>query len=111
MLFAGTGRGVFRSTNNGASWAAATDGQDDVVFSLAIIGTDIYAGTDERGVFRSVDDGASWTEVNSGLTNSIILSLAVSDTTLFAGTGGGGVFRSIDGGSSWSFRQQGPDEH
>jgi len=43
-------------------------------------GTNLFAGTDGGGVFLSDNDGASWTEVNNGLTNTVVYSLAVSPT-------------------------------
>ncbi len=102
-IFAGTyGGGVFRSTNNGASWTAVNTGLTNwIVFSLAVSGSTLFAGTQGGGVFRSGDNGASWTAVNTGLTNTQVLSLAVSGSTVFTGTYGGGVFRSTNNGASW----------
>ena len=110
---AGTGYGVFKSTNGGASWSAV--GLTDLwVPALALspgYTTDqtLFAGTAGTygGVFKSTDGGASWSAVNSGLTNLDVLALALSpgytsDHTIFAGTYGGGVFKSTDGGASWS---------
>lgn len=56
------------------------------VYSLAVSGTNLFAGTYGGGVFLSTNNGTSWTEVNSGLTNTYVWSLAVSGTNLFAGT-------------------------
>ena len=72
------------------------------VRTLAVSGTNIFAGTDGGGVFLSTDNGTSWTAVNTGLTNRIVQSLAVSGTNLFAGTWGGGVFLSTDNGTNWT---------
>jgi hypothetical protein len=59
-LFAGTWQGgVFLSTNNGDSWTAVNEGlmesmmdPTSVVQSLAIVDSDIYAGTRGAGVWR-----------------------------------------------------------
>jgi len=52
-LFAGTGDGVFRSTNNGTSWIAVNTGLTNTrLFSLAANGSNLVAGTDGRGVWR-----------------------------------------------------------
>jgi photosystem II stability/assembly factor-like uncharacterized protein len=92
-LFAGTGGGVFLSTNNGTSWAAVNNGVTNTnVSALAVSGTNLFAGT-EGGVFRSTNNGTSWTAVNNGVTNTNVSALAVSGTNLFAGTWGGGVWR------------------
>src|SRR5947199_10735603 len=68
-LFAGTYfGGVFRTTNNGASWTAVNNGLTAMdVHILAVSGTSLFAGTN-GGVFRTTDNGASWTAVNNGLT-------------------------------------------
>jgi hypothetical protein len=99
-VFAGAEKGVFRSTNNGVSWDQVN--QIPYIKSLAIIGTNLFAGADGSGVFRSIDDGSSWTCVDSGLTNLYGGLLAVSGTNLFVGTHYGGVFLSTDYGTSWS---------
>ena len=53
-LFAGTsGGGVFRSTDNGASWTAASTGlTSTTVRALAVSGTSLFAGTGGGGVWR-----------------------------------------------------------
>ncbi|MCK7525726.1 MAG: hypothetical protein MZV64_53020 [Ignavibacteriales bacterium] len=51
------------------------------VGSLAVIGTNLYAGTYLTGVFLSTNNGTSWTEVNNGLTNAHVF-LVVSGTNL-----------------------------
>ncbi len=106
-LFAGDGGGgVFRSTNNGASWTAVNSGLTNMnILSLAVSSngqsvTNIFAGTWD-GVFLSTNYGANWTAVNSGLTNTSVRSLVVSGTNLFAATGGG-VFLSTNNGTSWT---------
>ncbi|MBK6876815.1 MAG: hypothetical protein IPG99_10295 [Ignavibacteria bacterium] len=56
-LFAGTGRGVFLSNNNGISWTAVNNGlMNTIVLSLAVSGTNLFAGT-YGGVFRSTNNG------------------------------------------------------
>lgn len=64
--------------------------------SLAVSGTNLFAGIDGGGDFRSTDNGTRWTAVNTGLTDSQIRSLAVNDTNLFAGTNGGNVFLTAE---------------
>ncbi len=52
-LFAGTGRGVFHSTNNGTSWTQVNTGLTDTnVIALATSGTNLFAGTYGHGVWR-----------------------------------------------------------
>ena len=46
--------------------------------SLAVSGTNLFAGTYGGGVFLSTNNGTSWTAVNTGLTNTDVYALAVS---------------------------------
>jgi len=93
---------MFLSTDNGTSWIAVNTGLTNIVRSLVISGTNIFAGTWGAGMFLSTDSGTSWTAVNTGLTNTSIQSLAVSGSNVFAGTYGGGVFLSNNNGASWT---------
>ncbi|MDP4000223.1 MAG: hypothetical protein Q8Q11_02210 [bacterium] len=89
-LFVGTfGRGVFRSADAGNSFASASDGlqgQGVTVWSLAVGGGELYAGT-QQGLFRTTDFGRSWREVNGpdAVRGALIQSVAVGgDTVYFA---------------------------
>ncbi|HUU28477.1 MAG TPA: hypothetical protein VM123_11755 [archaeon] len=88
-----------------AQWVQTSGPYGGVILSFAVSGTNLFAGTYEDGVFLSTNNGTSWTEVNTGLTNTVILALAVSPDSsgnLFAGTGDGGVFLSTNNGTSWT---------
>lgn len=93
--------GVFRSADNGASWTEVNSGlTNEIVLSLAVSGTTLYAGTGGGGVFRSIDGGSNWSSNSDGLTNSNVQSLAVSGLNVYAGTSGG-VFLSTDDTVTW----------
>lgn len=107
-VLAATDGGIFRSTNDGASWTPASNGlAGQFVSSLANNGTALFAGTyganqlSGAGVFRSTDSGATWTPANNGLSSQNILSLGTNGATVFAGAVAGGVFRSTDNGANW----------
>jgi len=101
-LFAGTRGGVFRSTNEGTTWTAASSGLTNLaVWALLFSGTNLFAGTHGGGVCRSTDDGASWIPVNVGLTDTNVESLGLLGMNLFAGTGHG-IFLSTNIGASWA---------
>ena len=101
-IFAGTGgSGIYISSDNGVSWMPVNNGLTNFyVHSLAVKGSDIFAGTN-WGVFLSIDSGSSWNLINNGLTNTFVNALLVNGTDLFAGTEGG-VFMSSDNGNSWT---------
>jgi len=106
-IFAGTMRGgIFRSANNGESWARADSGlPPHVIYSLAVSGTNLFAGLQQYGVFLSADNGSSWRAVNSGLVTSVhgptAYCLLASGTDLFAGTDSG-LYLTEDNGASWT---------
>jgi ligand-binding sensor domain-containing protein len=108
-LFAGTdGTGVFLSTDNGTSWSAASNGlpiteNQNLIWSLASIGANVFAGTGD-GVYLSTNNGMSWTTVNTGLPifNRGVAPLLVSGTNLFAGLWVGDIFLSANNGTSWT---------
>ncbi len=108
-LFAGCGyysgeSNVFRTAFNDTSWTDVSTSLPSTsgVYSLAVSGTNIFAGTYDGGVYRSTDNGTTWNAINNGLKNTMVKALAVSGTNLFAGTDDGGVFLSTDNGTNWA---------
>ena len=85
-----------------AQWVRTNGPYCSSVLSLAVSGTNLFAGTENGGVFLSTNNGTSWTPVNSGLTNTYVLSLGVSGTNLIAGTAMGGIYLSTNNGTSWT---------
>ncbi len=81
-----------------AQWVQTSGPEGTDTYSLAVSGTNLFAGTYKGGVYRSTNSGGSWTAVDSGLTNMWVRALAVSGTNIFAGTYGNGVFLSTNNG-------------
>jgi|GEM_PF-1566763 len=109
---------VFRSPDRGATWLAGHAGLPDGcnVRSLAVKGTQLFAGTAREGVYRSTDQGVTWSPARNGLPEPYsaygeIDHLVANGTSLFAATRprsvgngrtqGGGIYRSDDNGASW----------
>src|SRR5262249_29999223 len=69
-LYAGTGGGVYKSTDGGRQWTAMNTGLADRNVEVVVIDphtpTILYAGT-YGGVFKSSDGGGSWIPINTGL--------------------------------------------
>ncbi len=99
------GNGVYLSTDNGANWNAAGL-QDTLVNALAVMGTNLFAGT-QIGAFISTNNGASWTAADTTLPEIPVEAFAVSGTNLFAGTEDGGVFLSTNYGTNWTAANSG----
>ncbi|MDJ0716953.1 MAG: putative baseplate assembly protein [Prochloraceae cyanobacterium] len=102
-IFAGTDRGIYRSSNNGENWELL--GLPEVaVFSLKIHNNDIFAGSD-RGIYHSTNNGDNWkNKSNESLAQAKVFSLAIHSlenvTYIFAGSDRG-IYRSIDNGNKW----------
>ena len=98
-VFAGTyGRGLFTSTNNGASWTQnAFNGQ--MIPSLAVSGNNIYAGTYLNGLYYSTNNGSNW--IQTSLNNLYIFSLGVNGDNILTGTNNG-LFITTNHGTNWT---------
>ncbi|MDM7916708.1 MAG: hypothetical protein QUU85_15800, partial [Candidatus Eisenbacteria bacterium] len=126
-IFVGSAAGgVFRSTNDGASWEPVTDGYG--AFSIGDLATDpndpdvIYVGTGEAnssgdsyaglGMLKSTNGGDTWSF--SGLPESRHIGRIAIDPsnssrifvaatgTLFGKNQERGIYRSDDAGASWT---------
>ncbi|MEI8204651.1 MAG: T9SS type A sorting domain-containing protein [Bacteroidota bacterium] len=103
-LFVGTGTGVYVTSDNGASWTAASNGLTNTdIEALASIGPNLFAATG-NGIFKSVDNGANWIAMCTGLNTAngtSVYSLFASGTNLFSGTEAG-VFVTAPPYTSWT---------
>ncbi|MEL6193235.1 MAG: hypothetical protein AAFR66_14355 [Bacteroidota bacterium] len=125
-------RGVYKSTDNGASWDKVLFVSDSTGFiDMAIHPTNsdtLYAvawerirrpqfrkyGGETSGIYQSTNGGASWTELTDGLPTQgfekgrISIAIAPSNPNVlyarYANANGGvqGVFRTSDGGDNWN---------
>lgn len=115
-MYAGTGGGVYRSTDNGQTWTAVNNGlSGNALFirSLLAMGNNIFAGTYGGGIYRTTDNGQNWTAVKNGLSGGglFVRSLVVVGNSIFAGTDfGGGVYRTTDNGQNWTAVNRGLPE-
>jgi len=120
ILLAGTRRGVFLSTDEGATWRAASSGlpENAHVYGLEVAGGSVIARIFDHGVFRTADDGKTWKASNRGLPQDLYIDgLAVSGRYIFASVSHPaildgkvmvkdavdlGLFLSTDSGASWA---------
>jgi photosystem II stability/assembly factor-like uncharacterized protein len=109
-LYVGTiGEGLWRSTDQGATFVRACDGMfvECHVRALAVHPTIprlLYLGS-EQGLFQSEDGADNWKRVDSplnGLQIWSILLLPADPKVLLVGTCPSRLFRSEDGGRTWT---------
>jgi photosystem II stability/assembly factor-like uncharacterized protein len=123
-------RGLYRSTDGGASFAKVLGGADGDVGAVAVTLdpqrpdtvyaalwasrngpwnlTQVYERYDRGGLFKSTDGGTTWTKLTNGLPAAVgRIGITVSPAdpnriyTLVEKPEGCGVFRSDDAGASW----------
>lgn len=106
-LYAGlAGAGIYKSTNGGTSWTAATTQPANTRIKAVVINKSdtaiLYAATYGGGVFKSVNSGVDWAACGAQPANVNLKSLVMDGNgKLYAGTEAG-VFVSSDGCSSWA---------
>jgi hypothetical protein len=111
-VFLGTwDRGLFKSTDAGATWTKVPIPTNVPIRSIAIspnyaFDRTVYVATWGSGVLRSFDGGLSWASVNAGLSDSLVRSIVIpagyqQHGQVFAGTDNAGVFRWDGGQARW----------
>ena len=99
-LYTCTSQGVFRSSNDGASWIAKSAGLTNLLcHGMVQTQTKLFV-SGPAGVFRSDNQGDSWTA--AGMAGIDTRCITAIDATLFAGTNGSGVYKSTNWGASWT---------
>lgn len=111
LYLAGRDVGLYRSSDNGASWSQLTNGLPDKgitsVAAHSTLDNIVYVFVDGEGIFRTKDAGKTWSLVDAGPPEPILTFLhsnmpgSMETGWLFAGTGRG-VARSMDCFCLWS---------
>ncbi|MGB9831767.1 MAG: VPS10 domain-containing protein, partial [Fervidicoccus fontis] len=107
-IYAGTGYGIFKYSNDGMRWTQIGL-KIYKVWSISINPQNtqiIYAGTN-GGIFKSVDGGENWVKILNAEHSEVIID-PIDTQTVFASVFGSvfaykeyGMFKSTDGGTTW----------
>lgn len=113
VIYAGSGGGIFQSTDIGNTWTLLSDKIFGGVASLLVDSSDVmyagaysvslYDGPAGGGLYRSTDGGSSWTHkwfYEIPPPNTVSLLATNSRGHIFAGVGFT-LHRSTDGGATW----------
>lgn len=96
LIVATMGGGIYKSINNGDTWAEKNSGLSKAaIFSLINDGKTLYAAAFGDGIYKSDNEGESW-EFISSTPDPYIYSLAVSGKNIIAGSWSG-IYYSQDG--------------
>ncbi len=98
MLYAGTDSGLYYSTNSGQNWIQ-TSLNNQIIQSIGINNSAMFAGANWNGIFVSTNSGQNWTRY---LGNENVYSLAVNNPSAIAGTYLSGALRSTNNGQNWN---------
>lgn len=104
ILFAGSQKRIFSTSNNGVSWELSSNGLNCTYFTCMHTAAGIiYAGTGGGGcgIYRSTNNGTSWQNINSGLGNTFVNDITGSSGYIYTATNLG-VYKSTNSGLSWS---------
>jgi photosystem II stability/assembly factor-like uncharacterized protein len=125
--FGGTGSGVWKTTDGGATWSNISDKyfKTGSVGAIAVADSDpnvLYVGMGETairgsttshgdGVYKSTDAGATWTNVGLADTRQIArvrihpqnpdIVLVAAQGHIWGPNPARGIFRTLDGGKTW----------
>lgn len=104
--YVGTPRGIFKSTDDGATWTAFSTGLVTRAINALLVDpfapSTLYAGT-PVGLFRSEDAGLNWTNHSNGLGSFDVRALLINPltTNLYAGTARG-IYERPLGATNWT---------
>ena len=101
--------GLFRSTDSGSTWTAASNGLPAASRIMAVVvdpldAQRVFAADRNTSVYLSTDGGDNWTAANSGIPSTVRtedLAMATDDSSRLIVVTTGGVYETSNDGGSW----------
>lgn len=107
LVFAGTGSGVFVSSNNGINWSQ-TSLNNKIITGMTAKGGYIFAGSSlypsSYGIWISGDNGNTWTQLPNGGLSRVLGS---NSSYIYNASSDWGIERSSDNGANWDYTMYG----
>lgn len=108
-IFAAGIGGIFRTSNQGASWnlLSRTSTPDLFLSPNFAVDNTVFVVTAKRTIYQSNNSGNTWTQIptpaglTSGLSEIVVSPNYDSDHTLWVGGNVDGILESTDGGGTW----------
>lgn len=100
--------GVFRSTDDGVTWTSINTGlESNIVYSILMSGSNVFAVMPNLGIWKSTDNGLSWNRIYDDFFDVPFKYAGFSNMVscgnkIMVGHGGRGVMSSLDSGASWT---------
>jgi len=110
-IYLATSQGLFISEDEGKSWLVRTtaDGLSrSSLSSLAVVGQNVYLGTNGGGMCISTDGGKTWTIKSTahGLGDAQVNSVFAAENGKILAATNLGLSISVDGGQTWVTKNQ-----
>lgn len=102
-LYAGTEKGYFHSTDNGANWSALYF-ITEVISSTAVDTTNRIFVSTSSALYLSTDFGNTFVMTGTGLPSSnTFYNISIAPNhNMYLNTSSAGLYRSTDGGTNWT---------
>ncbi len=109
ILIGTLGQGIWKTSNNGASWARWDNGVTDSIFCMEIVKNTVFVGT-AKGLYSCNLGSNSWKDELLVVQKVRILSLLVHDGNIFVGTEKNGLWtNNIELNSTFQPKEESPD--
>lgn len=105
-IWAGTGKCLFLTTNNGTSWVQRASGIYLTMFgpypySTLVNGSYMFTGISGAGIYVSTNYGLNWVPCNNGVTSSSTIYALVKQNNVVIAGGSSGVYLTTNNGTTW----------
>lgn len=92
---------IYFSGDNGANWTVLNSSFATYFRQLVSDGTNVFLGCFGDGVYITSGSGQTWTQINNGLSGTLVSALLAHNGKVYAGTNMKGINVTDNNGQSW----------